>query len=503
MEIYVITYPSLRNFPKHKQVITIPNTNIYIEFFIACLLLGLEYIHSNHIIHRDIKPENLVCDNDGYIHITDFGVAKTHKPDNSSETSGTPGYMAPEVLCAQNHSYVVDFFAIGVMGYEFMLGTRPYLGRSRREIKQAVLRKQVTLTSEQLAQGWSTLSMDFINKCLQRKDIKRLGYTNGVSELKQHEWFNDIDWNKLYAKALKSPFTIKGDFNYDKKYCEALDKLSPETIERYQSYMKREDFISLFINYTCIDNILQYNNDTQDNNNNNTNLTNTSNTRGTKTTFTKASTNTNSSVNNNHHHNISKEELTSFKKGNQRIKANHNLLKKSLSSTTFSKVDYSWKKENISRETRAEGVRKGEELIKSKSYADVNYDKTNFRSNSVGLRNMKFNFGNVNLMKKSEGSNSCKVFAYQGKPSIDTGTKSILPNINIHYHHHNAHKYTKNSFYRFYNSKRIGGLMRNKLNHSCHNNSSSNNSECQYNPLLNHVNKGFSFKKVESANNVL
>ena len=409
--------------------------------------------------------------------------------------------MAPEVLCAQNHSYAVDFFAIGVMGYEFMLGTRPYLGRSRREIKQAVLRKQVSITSEQLPQEWSSLSMDFINKCLQRKDVKRLGYNKGVIELKEHEWFSDIDWNKLHAKTIKSPFTIKGDFNYDKKYCEALDKLSPETIERYQSYMKKEDFNSLFVNYTCTDNLLLYNSDTQDNNNN-TNLTNTSNARGTKITFTKASTNTNSSVsnnNNNNNHNVTKEEFASFKKGNQRIKANHHLLKRSLSSTTFNKVDYSWKKENVSRETRAENNRRGDDFIKSKSYAEINYDKTNFRSNSVGLRNMKFNFGNVNLMKKSEGSNSCKVRAYQGKPCIDTGTKSILPNINIHYHHHNGHKYTKNSFYRFYNSKRIGGLIKNKLNHS----SNSNNSSCQYNPLLNHVNKAFTYKKAESVNNVL
>ena len=109
--------------------------------------------------------------------------------------------MAPEVLCAQNHSYPVDFFAIGVMGYEFMLGHRPYLGRSRREIKQAVLRKQALITTDQLPQGWSSSSIDFINKCLQRKEIKRLGYMNGISELKQHEWFDNFEWSKLATKS--------------------------------------------------------------------------------------------------------------------------------------------------------------------------------------------------------------------------------------------------------------------------------------------------------------
>lgn len=65
----------------------------------ACIFLGLEYLHNNNIIHRDIKPENLVLDSDGYVRITDLGIARIWKPDNASDTSGTPGYMAPEVMC--------------------------------------------------------------------------------------------------------------------------------------------------------------------------------------------------------------------------------------------------------------------------------------------------------------------------------------------------------------------------------------------------------------------
>ena len=99
------------------------------KFFFACVLLGLEYIHGNNIIHRDIKPENLVCDENGYIRITDFGVAKIMKEENRGETSGTPGYMAPEVLFGQNHNFSVDFFAIGVMGYEFMFGEETLVGK--------------------------------------------------------------------------------------------------------------------------------------------------------------------------------------------------------------------------------------------------------------------------------------------------------------------------------------------------------------------------------------
>ena len=57
---------------KNRLLLMLP----YIEFFIACLMAGLEYIHNKSIIHRDIKPENLVFDEDGYLRITDFGIAR-------------------------------------------------------------------------------------------------------------------------------------------------------------------------------------------------------------------------------------------------------------------------------------------------------------------------------------------------------------------------------------------------------------------------------------------
>lgn len=92
------------------------------EFFIACIVLSLEYVHTNGILHRDIKPENLVFDNKGYLRVTDFGIARVWKPDNSADTSGTPGYMAPEVMCRQNHGVAADYYAVGVIAYECMIG---------------------------------------------------------------------------------------------------------------------------------------------------------------------------------------------------------------------------------------------------------------------------------------------------------------------------------------------------------------------------------------------
>ena len=83
---------------RFKQVLT-KSVMLSIEFFIACMLLCLEYLHKNAILHRDIKPENLVFDENGYLRVTDLGIARLWQPENSKDTSGTPGYMAPEVMC--------------------------------------------------------------------------------------------------------------------------------------------------------------------------------------------------------------------------------------------------------------------------------------------------------------------------------------------------------------------------------------------------------------------
>ena len=223
------------------------------KFFISNLILSLEYIHSQKIIHRDVKPENLVLDSKGYVRLTDFGVAKINEPDNSSETSGTPGYMAPEVLLIQNHSYAADFFALGVIGYEFMKGYRPYLGRSRKEIKDLIISKQAKIRKEDLPKGWGMVAADFINGLLQRKPNKRLGYQN-ISDIKEHPWMKDIDWELLNNKELEAPFLpYSNKENFDKEYCEGEEKIGEETLERYDEYIQSEFFEGLFPNYTYID----------------------------------------------------------------------------------------------------------------------------------------------------------------------------------------------------------------------------------------------------------
>lgn len=75
------------------EIQTSTNSQYDLEFFLCCIILGLEYLHDHKIIHRDIKPENLVLDSRGYVRITDLGIARIKKANNSCDTSGTPGYM--------------------------------------------------------------------------------------------------------------------------------------------------------------------------------------------------------------------------------------------------------------------------------------------------------------------------------------------------------------------------------------------------------------------------
>ena len=219
------------------------------RFFIANIIYGLQYIHDHNVIHRDIKPENLVLDEKGYVRITDFGIAKENMPDNSSETSGTPGYMAPEVMKAKNHSFPVDFFAIGVIGYEFMLGKRPYYGKNRKEIKEQMLSTPAVIKEENIAHGWSLDSADFINLLLKRKEEKRLGYKNGALELMNHPWLKYYPWTELKNKKLLAPFVPEERDNFDKHYCESIDKISEETQLRYEEIYGSSYFKNVFIHF--------------------------------------------------------------------------------------------------------------------------------------------------------------------------------------------------------------------------------------------------------------
>ena len=241
------------------------------KFLISCMILQLEYIHYNKILHRDLKPENLIMDHKGYLYLTDFGIARIQCMNNKNDTSGTPGYMAPEVICRQEHGIAVDYFALGVICYELMMGKRPYIGNNRKEIKENIMNKQVRIEkyNNQKKEGenndkiyapkdWSIESIDFINKLLIRIPSKRLGY-NGPLEVKNHVWFKDFPWEQLYMKIIHAPYIPQNKDNFDYKFCNSIEKIGEKTKERYDKILKNNNFETIFNDYYYYDRKLKKN----------------------------------------------------------------------------------------------------------------------------------------------------------------------------------------------------------------------------------------------------
>ena len=227
-----------------------------LKFIAGCVLVGLNYIHENQIIHKDIKPENLVFDSRGYIHITDFGISKVFHPDNGKENSGTPGYMAPEVLFNKEHNYSVDFFSLGVCLYELLMGKRPYHGSNKKDLRKDIVSRQARIREDNIPDGFvkSDTFFDcanFINSLLERKKEKRLGY-NGFEEIRNHPWLIDFNWEDLVNKKIYPVFIPPvGDNNYDKKYCNEPEKIGDETQNEYEAIKSKIDYNKLFQNYSC------------------------------------------------------------------------------------------------------------------------------------------------------------------------------------------------------------------------------------------------------------
>lgn len=176
----------------------------------------MDYLNLNGVIHRDIKPENLVFDENGYLHLTDFGIARKFKKNKQlTESSGTPGYMAPEVLLNKPQSYEVDYFALGVITYELAFGKRPYKGHNRKEIVEKMLYREVSINPYDAPDNFDCSVCDFITRLLKRKPKERLGH-NGSKEIMEHPWLRGVNWESIAClEPNKAPYIPKKGDNFD------------------------------------------------------------------------------------------------------------------------------------------------------------------------------------------------------------------------------------------------------------------------------------------------
>ena len=91
-----------------------------IKYYFGCIMLSIEYLHSNSIVYRDIKPQNSVVDSKGKVYLIDLGTAKELTDNQFFKTFtiiGTPTYMAPEIFTGKGYSFEVDIWSLGCLLY--------------------------------------------------------------------------------------------------------------------------------------------------------------------------------------------------------------------------------------------------------------------------------------------------------------------------------------------------------------------------------------------------
>jgi len=184
------------------------------RFYAAEVVLALEYMQNHGIAFRDLKLENLVLSDRGHIQLTDFGFAKEMDDARTFTLCGTPEYLAPEIIRGTGYGMAVDWWALGVLIFEMLAGYSPFYNESPLEIYKNILRGSVRFSS-----CMSETAKDLLKGLLARDPNQRLGVMrNGVSELRSHPFFANIDWDTLTTKVppIVPVINGKGDTKYFK-----------------------------------------------------------------------------------------------------------------------------------------------------------------------------------------------------------------------------------------------------------------------------------------------
>ncbi|MED6222078.1 putative serine/threonine protein kinase ireh1 [Stylosanthes scabra] len=214
--------------------------------YIAEVVLALEYLHSLRVVHRDLKPDNLLIAHDGHIKLTDFGLSKVglinstddlsgpavsgtsllgeDEPDMSTSEHqrelrkkrsavGTPDYLAPEILLGTGHGYTADWWSVGIILFELLVGLPPFNAEHPQTIFDNILNRKIPWPA--VPEEMSPEAQDLIDRLLTEDPNQRLG-ARGASEVKEHVFFKDINWDTLARQ--KAAFVPASESALDTSY---------------------------------------------------------------------------------------------------------------------------------------------------------------------------------------------------------------------------------------------------------------------------------------------
>jgi len=195
------------------------------KFYMCELILAISHLHNNNCIYRDLKPENILLGEDGHIKLTDFGLSKitfTNLDDENVAYTicGTPEYLAPEILEGKGYNKSVDWWSLGALLYEMLIGYSPFKPKNKEKKIDIKIYYMPVDYKPYLSREVRSLIMGLLTV----EPTLRLG--SGITdaeEIKSHNFFKDIDWDEVKCKELKPPYIpiirSKDDYsNFDKVF---------------------------------------------------------------------------------------------------------------------------------------------------------------------------------------------------------------------------------------------------------------------------------------------
>ena len=175
------------------------------SFYMAEMVLALEHLHHTvGVVYRDLKPENCLLDSEGHLLLTDFGLSKVAVDGDyrCRSMTGTLEYMAPEVIQERHYDTAVDWWSLGILGFDLLTGSSPFSANNETKIKEKILKSKLVLPY-----FLSADAKDLLTRLLRKEPKKRLGANmpKDMQTIKCHRFFRKIDWKKLEKRELEPP----------------------------------------------------------------------------------------------------------------------------------------------------------------------------------------------------------------------------------------------------------------------------------------------------------